>query len=540
MSNWDKFIDKVVTTVNLGTLNYKRENGNRTFMQYFQWYLPVDGKHWQRARESVKHLMHLGITDVWLPPAYKGHSGMMDVGYGVYDLYDLGEFYQKGTIPTKYGTKDEYLALIQEFHKHGLRVTADMVLNHRMGADHTDETFGTLYDMENRTKKVVPKKKVEVWTHFTFPGRNGKYSSFEWHSDHFTAEGYNAITGCSDYVIKLLGHGFSAKVSNEKGNYDYLMGADVDFSVPEVRHELNKWGMWYLDTTEVDCLRLDAVKHISYDFFPEWLALLRYHEYQKAMNQAMALAEQLAPDYGVDFGKEREQIQQVLAERIEGKDVYAVGEYWRDDLKELTDYLDHCGRCMTLFDVPLHHHFQEASLKGRDYDLRTIFNNTLVDKDPEHAVTFVDNHDTQPHQALESWVQPWFKPLAYALILLREQGTPCVFYGDMYGIDYDDIPPVRELQQLVMARRIYAHGKQENYLNHPNTIAWTREGAGSGPMAVVMSNGDAGWKDMPLGKPGDVFVDLLGNYHEKVTIRDDDTGSFHCNAGSVSVWVPEK
>ena len=31
----------------------------------------------------------------------------------VYDMYDLGEFNQKNTIRTKYGTKDEYLAAIQ-------------------------------------------------------------------------------------------------------------------------------------------------------------------------------------------------------------------------------------------------------------------------------------------------------------------------------------------------------------------------------------------------------------------------------------------
>ena len=49
-----------------------------------------------------------GITDVWLPPAYKAASGKQDAGYGVYDLYDLGEFDQKGSIETKYGTKDEY------------------------------------------------------------------------------------------------------------------------------------------------------------------------------------------------------------------------------------------------------------------------------------------------------------------------------------------------------------------------------------------------------------------------------------------------
>ncbi|MDI8752022.1 hypothetical protein MJH54_31455, partial [Salmonella enterica subsp. enterica serovar Montevideo] len=41
------------------------------------------------------------------------------------------------------------------------------------------------------------------------------------------------------------------------------------------------------------------------------------------------------------------------------------------------------------------------------------------------------NHDTQPLQALEAPVEPWFKPLAYALILLRENGVPSVFYPDL-------------------------------------------------------------------------------------------------------------
>ena len=47
----------------------------------------------------------------------------------------------------------------------------------------------------------------------------------------------------------------------------------------------------------------------------------------------------------------------------------------------------------------------------------------------------MDNHDTQPCQSLESWVEPWFKPLAYALILLRRDGYPCVFQGDYHPAD---------------------------------------------------------------------------------------------------------
>ena len=64
-------------------------------MQYFEWYLPSQPFLFQKTQEDAKHLHDIGITALWLPPAYKGMAGSNDVGYGVYDLYDLGEFDQK-------------------------------------------------------------------------------------------------------------------------------------------------------------------------------------------------------------------------------------------------------------------------------------------------------------------------------------------------------------------------------------------------------------------------------------------------------------
>ena len=42
--------------------------------------------------------------------------------------------------------------------------------------------------------------------------------------------------------------------------------------------------------------------------------------------------------------------------------------------------------------------------------------------EPTKAVTFVENHDTQEGQALQSAVLNWFKPSAYAVTLLRNEG----------------------------------------------------------------------------------------------------------------------
>lgn len=145
-----------------------------------------------------------------------------------------------------------------------------------------------------------------------------------------------------------------------------------------------------------------------------------------------------------------------------------------------------------LFDAPLQMKFHEASRRGRDYDMSQIFSGTLVEADPFHAVTLVTNHDTQPLQALEAPVEPQFKPLAYALILLRENGVPSVFYADLFGASYEDtggdgetyaieMPVIEQLHELIDARQRFAHGVQTLWFDHPNCIAFSRSGTDDDP-----------------------------------------------------------
>lgn len=157
----------------------------KTLLQYFEWYLPADAGHWKRAAAHAAHLRQAGFTGVWLPPAYKGAAGRNDVGYGVYDLYDLGEFDQKGSVPTKYGTKEEYLAAVRALQGQGLAVLADVVLNHRMGADACEQVDAEACDPGDRRRETGPEAPISAWTKFTFPGRGGKYSAFQWNHTHF-------------------------------------------------------------------------------------------------------------------------------------------------------------------------------------------------------------------------------------------------------------------------------------------------------------------------------------------------------------------
>jgi alpha-amylase len=487
---------------------------NGVMMQGFHWYTSADGSHWRHLQAEARSLAAAGITGIWLPPAYKGLGGDQDVGYGVYDLFDLGEFDQKGTVRTKYGTRQEYQEAVATLRESGIQVYADVVFNHKMGADYEEDFNATPMDPANRNRPLRPMEKIKSWTGYSFPGRGETYSSMKWHWWHFDSVDYNSYDADFRAVWLIEGKSFENKVSLESGNFDYLMGCDLDIEHPEVKGELKYWGEWILDRIGVDGFRIDAIKHINGDFFSDWL------------------------------------------DHLEGyaqRDLFCVGEYWTYDLNTLSWYLGNSGGRLSLFDAPLHNNFHQASRAGGNYDMRRILDGTLMKEIPLLAVTLVENHDTQPLQALESPVESWFKPLAYAIILLRAEGYPCIFYPDYYGAHYRDRG--RDGQQyeismdshkavldcLLRARHHYAHGPQYDYFDHFNTIGWTRLGdqAHPGAMAVILSDGPAGSKWMEVGKPRTTFRDLTGHRQERITTNPEGWGEFYCNGGSVSVWVED-
>jgi alpha-amylase len=243
---------------------------NQTLCQFFHWYLPQDGAFWQHFEQEAPQLAAKGITHAWLPPAYKGSGGAASVGYDVYDLYDLGEFDQKGSVATKYGDRTAYLKAVAAAQQQGLKVIADIVLNHRLGGDEKERFRVKRINPDNRNETIGEPFEIDAYTRFTFPGRAGKYSNYIWdfhsfsgldHADNLKPEEQGIFKVLNEY-----GEDWSQAVADEKGNFDYLLGADVEFRNPHVREELNDWGRWYLDTTGVSGLRLDALKHMSWKF----------------------------------------------------------------------------------------------------------------------------------------------------------------------------------------------------------------------------------------------------------------------------------
>lgn len=116
-------------------------------LQGFYWDVPSPAAGqkdapwwWNRLAAEAAELGRAGFTSIWIPPVLKGASGGFSVGYDPFDDYDLGSKDQRGTIPTRYGTREELERAVAMLRANGLAVYVDLVLNHRNG-DPGDYTF---------------------------------------------------------------------------------------------------------------------------------------------------------------------------------------------------------------------------------------------------------------------------------------------------------------------------------------------------------------------------------------------------------------
>ncbi|KAI0091286.1 glycoside hydrolase family 13 protein [Irpex rosettiformis] len=491
---------------------------NGLMIQFFTW----ESKHpdlswWQHFEREVPNLAELGVTQVWLPPPNKAMVPKGQ-GYDAYDLWDLGEFDQKGTVPTRWGSKEQLVSAIATAQAHGIDVLIDAVLNHKLGADRIEKFDAVPVDPDNRLKAVGPAREIEGWTAFDFTGRAGKYSELKWTHEHFTGVDWDQRTKTKGvFLISTPKHkGWSKHVDKEFGNYDYLLGVDIDHRHPAVRKDLLDWAEWVLKTTGAAGFRLDAIKHMDRRFLLDFLKTAR-----------------AVP------GKER---------------MFAVAEYWSANINAIRPYIRAFEGLVTFFDVPLHHNLHDASKAGPDYDLRTIFKNTVVQSRPGDAVTFVDNHDKeidrQIGQTLESWVYSAFKLQAYALILLRKDGHPCVFYGDLYPNDECYDATVSEgLRELMKVRRKFAYGFQREYPVDKNCIAFVREGDATHDGCAVLISNKANNPDNKTSETTRVRLNVgVKNRGRRYRhfLRGEGTvnvdgagwGKFPRPSNGVDVWVP--
>ena len=469
---------------------------NGTIIQFFHDNDDCEESLWASLKKETTKLSRLGFTAAWLPPAFKGALGAKDDGYTPYDLYDLGEYNQKGTISTKYGNKEEYIDAIKSLHQKKINVYTEIVIDKKHGADEIEYVDSEDFMKQDNCQMVGKNKKIVGLSKFTFPGRNHEESNYEYSWKDFSYIEWN-----KEKAIHDLNKNISVEQLKELDNGNFIIGNKINYNNSNTKKELIKWGQWYQKNTKLDGFVFDA----NYDL----------------LNVYKDLFENVRHNMKTDL--------------------FGLTKMWQWNVDEIKKYIDCFGGKVSAIDVPLHYNLYNCSKGHGDYDLRKIFDGTLVSERPYNAITFVDNSDTLTGGIFESTVEDWFKKIAYSLILLRKDGYPVVSYPDYVG-ECDVKNFKKDLDKILKLRVEKAYGEQHDYFDNPNCIGWTREGVADikdSGMAVVISDGIGGTKRMYIGKQfaGAHFSDALGNAKYNIKIDDNGYGDFYVNRGAVAVWI---
>ncbi len=170
---------------------------------------------------KLDYLKSLGIDVIWVSPFYKSPND--DCGYDISDYKDIME---------EFGTMEDFDRLLTEVHKRGMKLIADLVINHT-----SDEHP---WFIESRSSLDNPKRDWYIWR----DGKNGEEPN-NWESI-FSGSAWEYDEATGQYYMHL----FSKKQP------------DLNWENAEVREALYEMVNWWLDKG-IDGFRVDAISHIK-------------------------------------------------------------------------------------------------------------------------------------------------------------------------------------------------------------------------------------------------------------------------------------
>ncbi len=215
--------------------------------------------------DLAPRLRDMGIDAVWIPPSIKNASTNSN-GYSPFDHYDLGDKYQKGSLRTRVGSKDELLRMVAVLHANGMDVIQDVVLNHMDNAGSATgdggvdpmaaNADGNNYKNFRYVSYATPASSESAANYLARSGRWPKnWPNFHANPDH----NCNSGDWCAAFFGPDICFYSGAIGTSSNATYNPAQSSD------HMRNGARDWMIWMKKQTGVDGFRFDAVKH-----FPEW------------------------------------------------------------------------------------------------------------------------------------------------------------------------------------------------------------------------------------------------------------------------------
>ena len=278
----------------------------------------------QGLTQKLEYIKSLGIDCIWLLPFYD--SPLRDDGYDIRDYYSI--------LP-EYGTLKDFDDLMVEAHRLGIRVIADLVLNH----------------VSDQIKWFQEARKDR---------NNRKRDWFVW-SD--TPDKYEGVR-----IIFIDTERSNWTLDPQTGQYYwhrfFSHQPDLNYDNPEVREEMKKVIRFWLDRG-LDGFRCDAVPYLFEREGTSCENLPETHEYFR-------------------------EIRKMIDEEYPGRILLAEANQWPDDAKK---YFGNEDEFQMNFNFPLMPRIFIALAKEDAFPIENIISKTLPVPEKCSWGLFLRNHD---------------------------------------------------------------------------------------------------------------------------------------------------
>ena len=312
--------------------------------------------------QHLNYLQQLGVTALWTTPvASNGAMPESYHGYAATDLY---------ATDAHFGSLDDYRHLSDALHARGMKLVIDLVPNH-LGVQHP----------------WVLDPPAPEWFHGTLQRhRPARHDFYQLVDPHASRQAWNDIT---------------------TGWFTDAM-PDLNQENPLVAHYLIQNALWWVETANLDGIRLDTFPYVDRAF---------WHDFHAALHSVYP-------------------------------HMTTVGEVFHRD-PEVTSFfaggVAHRGidtGLDTPFDFPVYFTLRDVLAHGKPMtELAAVLRQDALYPHPERLVTFINNHDTTRFLTEANGSVPKLKLALGLLVTLR--GMPQFYSGDEIGMTGGEDPDNR-------------------------------------------------------------------------------------------------
>ncbi|MBR7003441.1 MAG: cyclomaltodextrinase N-terminal domain-containing protein [Bacteroidales bacterium] len=341
-------------------------------------------------KDHLGYINDLGVTAIWLNPVQYNRSNASH-GYSISDYY---------MIDPRLGSNEEYCGMIDEAHRRGIKVVMDMIFNHS-GSTHwwiEDIPDDSWFNQNDFAKKLSERQKQAA-----AQPQQPRQGQGQGQPGGFQRGRFNeGLTTTTHYKWVLMDP--HAPQSEKDILLDgWFSGGmpDLNQRNPHLATYLIQNSIWWIEYAKIDGVRMDTYPYADYDFMVRWCDEIEA-EY---------------PDFNI--------VGEGWYPRNSAAGWWQRGSAVNPHDSHLKTVMDFDLTFTTKMEIKKESNTSEGSEAGL-FKMYEVITQDFLFPDPNHVLTFLDNHD------IERFMDPgdpaWKLKQGLAF-LLTTRGIPQIYYG---------------------------------------------------------------------------------------------------------------